>query len=387
MVSARLLISTGDEQGRSLEVAHEALFRAWPRLAEWLKDNKTFLVWQQRLREAIKQYEGSTRNADFLLHGFPLTEAMEWLKKKPNSFSRDERQFVIASQNRKTRGYVITSVIAVFVLMLIGAPTAWLWKEGVTVGYATSIVLSRLHMTSLAEPEMTTIPPGTYQQGAQGTISSEKPVHEVTINIFAIGKYEVTFEEYDRYVELTGARRPADHDWGRERRPVIYVSWNDAVAYAKWLSQATGKRYRLPTESEWEYAARSGGKDEMFAGTSDLSQLADYAVFEKDKTEPVGSKKPNGLGLYDMSGNADELVEDCYHADYNGAPTDGSAWLETNGGPCDHPHRMVNDDTRLIRGGSAAAISGGLRTSIRFSISAERRKNFQGFRLAQDIEP
>lgn len=381
-VSVRLLISGGAEKGRTLEVVHEALFRAWPRLAEWLKDNKAFLVWQQRLRGSIKQYEEGTRKPDFLLRGFSLTEALEWLKKKPEYFSPDERHFVTASQNRKSRNRMITGALVGLLLVLIGGPTAWLWKEEVTVEYATSIVLARLHMVSVAEPEMVTISGGTYQQGS---ISDERPVREVTIKPFAIGKYEVTFEEYDRYVELTGARRPADETWGRERRPVINVSWEDAMAYAKWLSQATSKRYRLPTESEWEYAARSSGKDEEWAGTSDLSQLKDYAVYgntdydaNTKETEPVGSKKPNGLDLYDMSGNVNELVQDCWHHNYNGAPTDGSPWLETNGGLC---------RDRVYRGGDGRSVPMNLYTSARHLIGADNRIFNIGFRLAQDVEP
>lgn len=198
----------------------------------------------------------------------------------------------------------------------------------------------------------------------------------MTVKSFAIGKYEVTFHEYDRYVELTGGRQPSDESWGREQRPVINVSWDDAVAYATWLSQVTGKQYRLPTESEWEFAARSGGKDEIWAGTSDAKQLADYAVDRLSGTESVGSKKPNGLGLFDMSGNVNEWVQDCWHGHYQGAPTDGSAWLGANGGNCGQ---------RVIRGGSVGDRQEFLRVSFRNGFGTVFRINALGFRLVQDI--
>jgi len=236
--------------------------------------------------------------------------------------------------------------------------------------------MARLHVVSVTESEMVTISGESYQQGdlhGRGS-KDEQPVRQVTVKPFAIGRYEVTFQEYDQYVELTGGRQPSDQSWGREKRPVINVSWEEAVAYAKWLSQATGKSYRLPTESEWEYAARSGGKDEIWAGTSDEKQLADYAVYAQKKTEPVGSKKPNGLGLSDMSGNVYEWVEDCGHEDYSGAPTDGSAWLEVNGGNCGR---------RVIRGGSWNNKPENLRASNRNRNNTDNRNNNIGFRLVQ----
>jgi formylglycine-generating enzyme required for sulfatase activity len=148
------------------------------------------------------------------------------------------------------------------------------------------------------------------------------------------------------------------------------------VEYAKWLSTQTGKSYRLPTEAEWEYAARSGGKYEIWAGTSDDKQLADYAVFQKDRTEPVGSRKPNGLGLHDMSGNVLEWVEDCWHEKYEGAPDDGSAWLQVGGGDCGQ---------RVLRGGCWDYVPKGLRASFRSGSNADRRDSYIGFRLAQDM--
>ena len=377
LADERLLV-TSRIDGRAeetIEVSHEALIRHWKRLKDWVEADRRFLAWQQRLSASIEQYEKSKENPDFLLRGFPLTEALEWLKKKPVSFSTRERQFVTASKTREIRRRWIAVTLGGLVLLVVAGPFAWLWKEGVTVQYAGSIVLARLHVMQLSEPAMIKIAGGPYEQGGRSH-ESEQPVHQVTVKPFAMGEHEVTFEEYDRYVELTGARPPGDARWGREKRPVIYVSWEDAKAYAKWLSQATGKRYRLPTESEWEYAARSGGKDDIWAGTSDENRLQDYAVFRADRTQPVGGKRPNGLGLYDMSGNVWEWVEDCWHDNYKEAPTDGSVWLEAGGGDCAR---------RVIRGGSWSDLPVGLRASDRFRNQADNRLDSLGFRLVQDM--
>ncbi len=212
-------------------------------------------------------------------------------------------------------------------------------------------ILEFLKRGEPSKPVMEHVPAGFFFMGnirsgkgkEEVGVPDELPVHKVTIKPFQLGTYEVTFEEYDQFAAETGRSLPDDSGWGRGKRPVINVSWDDAVAYATWLSQATGNHYRLPTESEWEYAARSGGNDETWAGTSDEQQLTDYAVYQQRRTESVGSKKPNGLGLFDLSGNVWEWVEDCWHEDYKGAPGDGSSWLETNDGNCGR---------RVLRGGS-----------------------------------
>jgi formylglycine-generating enzyme required for sulfatase activity len=219
-------------------------------------------------------------------------------------------------------------------------------------------------------PEMMFVEGGKLEMQAEaGSVSRAKQAAPiVTVKFFAIGTCEVTFEEYDRFVKATKRELPNDKGWGRGRRPVINVSWDDAVAYAKWLSQETGNRYRLPTESEWEYAARSGGKDEIWAGTSDERLLKDYAVFERnlgEGTEPVGSKKANGLGLYDMSGNVWEWVEGCFDK-----PTDETSCRD-----------------RVGRGGSWFNSPVYLRTSVRGWDPADTRNNDIGFRLVQDIGP
>ena len=229
-------------------------------------------------------------------------------------------------------------------------------------------------------PEMIVIPAGSFQMGnihGMGD-NSEKPVHTVHIqNPFTLGRYQVTFDEYDKYAKFMRRELPKDVGWGRGMRPVIYVSLDDAVEYTKWLSAQTGKRYRLPTEAEWEYAARSGGKDEAWAGTSKEQELGDYAVFRKSQTEPVGSREPNGLGLYDMSGNVSEWVEDCWHDNYAGAPEDGSAWLQAGEGGIRQ---------RVFRGGSWGNSPESVRASFRDWSDAGYRGNFIGFRLAQDID-
>ncbi len=382
LADERLLVTSqltgGGEE--TIEVSHEALIRHWDRLKGWVDADRRFLAWQQRLRTVVEQYEENHQNPDLLLRGFPLTEALEWLKKRPDSFSQRERQFVTASKAHVMRRRWLAAAIGGLLLVVVGGPLAWLERQGVTLKYAGSIIKARIYLVSVAEPEMIVISGGSYQQGDIHGLGykDEQSVRQVAIKPFAIGKYEVTFQEYDRYVELTGGRSPSDESWGREKHPVINVSWEEAVGYAKWLSQATGNRYRLPTESEWEYAARSGGKDETWAGTIDESQLKDCAVYSKDRTESVGSREPNGLDLYDMSGNVWEWVTDCWHDNYGQAPTDGSAWLETAGGQCGQ---------RVIRGGSWFSRPGFLRASTRLWFDADARSSYVGFRLVQDLEP
>jgi formylglycine-generating enzyme required for sulfatase activity len=292
LADERLLVTSqlASSAEETIEVSHEALIRHWERLKQWVEADRQFLAWQQRLGASIKQYEESHRSADLLLRGLPLTEAMDWFKKKSDDLSPVEREFVTASMNRKKRNRMAAATIAGLVFILIGA-LSWSWKEGVTVKYTVSIVKARLHLVSVLEPEMVEIPGGDFLQGDVIT-RPNNPLRKVTVNGFMIGKYEVTFEEYDRYVELTGGRSPNDEMLGRQRRPVTDVMWEEAVDYAKWLSTATGKRYRLPTESEWEYAAGSGGKHTEWAGTSDENQLKDYAVYgvNSKQVEPVGRK-------------------------------------------------------------------------------------------------
>jgi len=178
-------------------------------------------------------------------------------------------------------------------------------------------------------PKMVVIPAGKFQMGNFQGNSDEKPVHWVSISKFAIGKYEVTFKEYDKFANATGREKPDDEVWGRGDRPVINVSWHDAVAYTEWLSKQTGKQYRLPSEAEWEYAACAGTKTKYWWGNEIGQNRANCKGCGSQwayKTAPVGSFKANKFGLYDTVGNVLEWVADYWHVNYEGAPDDGSVW-------------------------------------------------------------
>ncbi len=186
-------------------------------------------------------------------------------------------------------------------------------------------------------PELVMVPAGKFKMGseAKGALANEKPVHEVTFaKGFAIGKYEVTFAEWDACVADKGCtHKPGDQGWGRGKQPVTNIGYTDAQEYVSWLSKKSGKTYRLPTEAEWEYAARGGATteypwgDEIGKGNANCAKCNDKDV---DKNAPVGSYKPNGFGLYDVVGNVAEWVGDCYEFLYTDAPKDGTARSKPN---------------------------------------------------------
>lgn len=227
-------------------------------------------------------------------------------------------------------------------------------------------------------PEMTVLSGGLFVMGSPdnepGRGRDEGPQREVSVAPFAMGKYEVTFSQWDACLAGGGCNgySPPDGGWGRGDRPVTGVSWQDAHAYVDWLNgQAGGDRYRLPSEAEWEYAARAG-QNEAYAFGPRVT--ATQATFRVRQTTPVGAHTGNAFNLFDMHGNASEWVEDCYAANYDLAPIDGVA--------------VQADDCRrrVYRGGSYNDQAPVLRAAARRSTEPNARTQGIGFRVARSLD-
>jgi formylglycine-generating enzyme required for sulfatase activity/serine/threonine protein phosphatase PrpC len=226
-------------------------------------------------------------------------------------------------------------------------------------------------------PELVWLPQGEFLMGEP---SANGPRRAVRIGYpLAVGKFEVTFSEWDACVAGGGCRRrPDDSGWGRGRQPVVNVSWEDAQQYVAWLSRRTRKNYRLLTEAEWEYAARAGSHVRYWwgndAGQGDANCNGCGSKWDGRRAAPVGSFAPNPFGLHDMHGNVGEWVEDCYHDRYDDAPGDGSPWtLACN----------MKGDIRMLRGGTWRDPSNATRSAARASASVRYYDNRIGFRIAR----
>jgi formylglycine-generating enzyme required for sulfatase activity len=228
-------------------------------------------------------------------------------------------------------------------------------------------------------PELVVLRAGEFMMGSaeeEARFDDEGPQHPVTIGQqFAIGRYPVTFDEYDRFCEAGGQKKPSDEGWGRGRRPVINISWDDAQAYIAWLLQETGKAYRLPSEAEWEYACRAGTTSRYSFGDAITADNANYGDSGLGRTSEIGAYPANPWGLHDMHGNVWEWVEDDWHENYRGAPADGSAWKGSG--------TSVNPRLCVLRGGSWHYHSGGCRSASRSRFGTGVRLSYVGFRVAR----
>ena len=224
-------------------------------------------------------------------------------------------------------------------------------------------------------PPLVVVPGGEFQMGSSEH-PHEKPAHKVRIPLpFAIGQYELTYAEWDRCVDAGACRYRPEHQ-GSPSDAIGNLSWDDANAYLKWMSEQTGQIYRLPSEAEWEYAARAGIDKRFWWGDqagSGKANCSDCGAGTKGQPSAAGSYKPNPFGLYDTAGNMAEWVQDCWNESYQGAPVDGSAWVKGNCG------------LRGLRGGSFGNKSTYIRSSARFRYDSDVRYEANGFRVLREL--
>ncbi|MDB5719020.1 MAG: hypothetical protein JWM38_2447 [Sphingomonas bacterium] len=251
--------------------------------------------------------------------------------------------------------------------------------RGAWIGALLPMLSACAQTAATMSPRMIDVPAGSFIMGAPPEADAQqgKPQHRVTLRAFRLGQTEVTFADYDRFAQATGRALPQDDGLGRGTRPVINVDRADALAYIAWLNGANAdERFRLPSEAEWEYAARAGTTTGFYWGEEPDSRYANTRrnggpdIF--DHTAPTKSFLPNPWGFYDIAGNVWEMTEDCRFPDYIGAPSDGS------------PRAAPDCGSHILRGGDYSSSRRGQRPTARIAAGDQQRSTSMGFRLAQD---
>ena len=336
------------------------------------------LRWPLLLLDLENDSELLDKLQDFILHtdsGVPTKKGFEELRNDKNvrywSSHTKLKKLIVYNCLKKSEGDQTPQIDPTFSLAAMKVERLLQVSPPivrVTVEPTIETQTAQTKITSLPADfklEMVKIPAGKFMMGSD-EYDFEKPIHEVTVNAFKIGKYPVTQEQYQAVMGTNPSRFK-----GNPQNPVEYVSWSDAQAFCERLSELTGQKYRLPTEAEWEYACRAGTKTRFNFGNDD-SQLGDYAWFKgnsDNETHPVGQKKPNPWGLYDMHGNVLEWCEDGWHENHENAPTDGTAWNDNHS----------QNNFMVIRGGSWGSYPRYCRSAYRNGID-DRYVNY-GFRV------
>jgi formylglycine-generating enzyme required for sulfatase activity len=384
------------------------------RLAAALHTDIAWIRLHTEFGDAAHQWVEAGRPGGMLLRPPVLDQAEAWLTLRPSgapvptaeteAFIAQSRKVMLGSQ--RLRRVALGSIFALMMVVILGLvgvieqdfiKAQWRWWT-VTRPYAAAQVWP--HVLNAAQeqalkpgqsfkecaqdcPEMLVVPAGSFTMGG-GQSSAAQPKHAVTIaKPFAVSKYDVTFADWDACVAGGGCDgyKPIDLNWGRGQQPVINVDWLDAQAFVAWLSQVTGKTYRLLSEAEYEYAMRAGtttaypwGDDIKLNGQAMANCNGCGSKWDDNQTAPVGSFAANKFGLYDMAGNVWEWTEDCVHNNYKGAPADGTAWIA--GGDCTN---------RVLRGGSLFDAPPYLNAAYRGEYVAVTRRSGFGFRVARTL--
>lgn len=384
-------------------------------LAEALQTDIGWIRQHTEYGEAERRWSAAGRTSGLLLHSPTLEVAEYWIASRPRGApepTMEIQAFVAASRQgvrsaQRLRRFVQACMLTLLVGIILGLvgwinqatiADEWRWytvRRPYLVSQVRPYVLSAAAEWTLKAgdsfkecaadcPEMGVVPAGSFIMGSpeqeQDHQDVEAPQHTVTIaKPFAVSKFEVTFADWDTCAAY-GDCDPhiGDSNWGRGRQPVINVTWDDAHRYVAWLSKITGKAYRLPTEAEYEYAARAGTQTAYpwgdHFGTNNANCLGCGSQSRISRPAPVGSFAANKFGLYDMVGNVWEWVEDCWHNIYDGAPTDGSAWIAG-----------CRFSMRIVRGGSWSASPADIRSASRRWQEAGNRGSSLGFRVARTL--
>ena len=411
LTEARLLVAgKGKDNQATLEVAHETVLNGWQRLQQWILDHAESLRARRDLEKAADEWLKSKHHSSALRSGKVLQRYLN--AADPRSPEADSYLTACKRHRMVSRfGYAVLGLLAIAMLGILFHVN----KSQYPPTLAAQALFVQLGIWPVKLPDMELISTGKFEMGdlSEDGYFNERPVHTVRFaKAFKIGKYEVTFDEYDLFAAATGREKPGDEGWtydenGAEKRrgqlPVINVSWDDAVAYAQWLSERTDLKFHLPSEAQWEYTARAdtktsrywpesneGEKDaactnaNVFDTKNESSMKARYSGITWDPfncedeflfSAPVGKFTANNWGLYDMLGNVWEWTQDCYSDSYAGAPIDGSA-RDADKSSC---------SLRVLRGGSWINDPQNVRSAYRYRSTPDNRYYVIGFRLARTL--
>ncbi len=432
LASARVLLVENDEDVSTVEISHESLFKGWPMLSNWIKDSEKRLTAQRDLEQIAKEWHDNDRPISALRGGQFLSRYGTAMQT-----SDEAKDYMRAC---KWRSWALRSIMTLGVVLFGFGVSAFIHIQSsdYPLTFAAKGLAVRWGLLSVDEPQMKMVPAGGFAMGDLGDrcrrpdrdaleslctvtcavgkqagscIKNETPVRYVSFEKpYMLAMHELTFAEYDLFAAATGRRKPDDGQFavsGTDRGdyPVVNVSWQDAVAYTYWLSKKRGEQYRLPSEAEWEYAARAdtsaprfwesmngtfdaacdyanvydeAHRDEIVASYRQVSRwypfpCADHHAF----SAPVNSTdyKPNPLGIVQMLGNVSEWVQDCYTDSYVGMPKDGTAYQKAEASKC----------KRAVRGGNWSSNPITIRAAYRDFQTQSYSNDDLGFRLAKAV--